>query len=130
MAREAARRIRVAGLNQKRPFCYVTFFRFDDLVAIPWQCIKFIGQSHMELFVPGSKTDQYHTGKTILVARLGGPFCPVALVQRILDVGQYGLYGHGPLIRSVLICPPLQRIKENSPCYDTVLSWCKLRLQF
>jgi hypothetical protein len=37
----------------------------------------------------------------------------------------YGLFGHGPLIRSVLVCPPLQRVKANPPCYDTVLSWFK-----
>jgi hypothetical protein len=106
MARKSARRMKIAGLNQKRPFlasqirrlfelwgspsanlhqlmkltavtlCYVLFLRFDDLVAIQWQSIKFVAQSHMELFLPDSKTDQYHHGATIYVARLGGPFLP------------------------------------------------------
>ncbi|GAQ91382.1 DNA Adenine methyltransferase [Klebsormidium nitens] len=116
MARETARRIKVAGLNQKRPFlasqirrlfdlwgnfsanlhqlmkltaitlCYTSFLRNDDLVAISWQSIRFVAQSHMELFIPDSKTDQYHKGETIYIARFGGPFCPVTLVQRLLDV--------------------------------------------
>ncbi|GAQ81226.1 reverse transcriptase [Klebsormidium nitens] len=49
------------------------------------QSIKFVAQSHMELFIPDSKTDQYRRGETIYIARLGGPFCPVSLVQRLLE---------------------------------------------
>jgi hypothetical protein len=101
------------------------FLRFDDLVAIQWQSIKFIAQSHMELLIPDSKTDQYRRGETVFVARLAGPFCPVGLVRRLLDVRQYRLYGNGPLIRSTLICPPTQHIKSSAPCYFTVNSWFK-----
>jgi hypothetical protein len=105
MARETARRIKIAGVNQKRPFlacqirhlfelwggpstnlhrlmkltavtlCYVSLSRFDDLVAVQWQSIKFVRESHMELLIPDSKSDQYRLGKTVFVARLGGPFC-------------------------------------------------------
>jgi hypothetical protein len=155
MARETARRIKIAGLNQKRPFlashirrlfelwghssanlyqltkltaitlCYVSFLHFDDLISIQWQSIKFVAQSHMELIIPDSKTDQYRRGETVYVAHLGGPFCPVALVRRLLEVGQYRLYGNGPLIRSTLISPPVQRIRSSAPCYSTVNSWFK-----
>jgi hypothetical protein len=155
MARETARRIRIAGVNQKRPFlasqirrlfelwggpsanihqlmkltaltlCYVSFFRFDDLVAIQWQSIKFVAQSHMELLNPDSKTDQYRQGQSVFVARLGGPFCPVSLLHRLLEAGQYRLYGNGPLIRSTIINPPAQRIKTSAPCYSTVNAWFK-----
>jgi hypothetical protein len=155
MARETARRIKIAGISQKRPFlasqirglfelwgspsanlhqlmklsaltlCYVAFLRFDDLIAIQWQSIKFVAQSHMELIIPDSKTDQYHRGDTVFVARLGGPFCPVSPVRRLLEVGQYRLHGNGPLIRSTILCPPEQRIKSSAPCYSTVNSWFK-----
>lgn len=155
MARETARRLKVAGLNKKRPFlasqvrrlvelwghpsatlyqimklaaitlCYVSFLCYDDLVAVQWQSIKFVSQSHMEIFLPDSKTDQYHHGTSIYVARLDGPFCPVSLVQRLIEIGQYRLYGNGPLIRSTLVCPPTQRIKSSLPCYSTVNSWFK-----
>ncbi|GAQ88451.1 reverse transcriptase [Klebsormidium nitens] len=155
MAREAARRIKIAGLNQKRPFlasqirrlfdlwgspsaslyqlmklasvtlCYVSLFRYDDLVAIQWQHVKFVGSSHMEIFIPDSKTDQYRTGDTVFVARLGGPYCPVALIQRLLSVGRYHSSGPGSLIRATLPCVPVHRLKDNPPCYNTVLSWFK-----
>jgi hypothetical protein len=155
MARETARRIKNAGTNQKRPslasqirrlfelwggpsatlhqlmqlsaitLCYTSFFRYDDLVSVQWQSIKFVSRSHMELLVPDSKTDQYHRGATIYVAHLGGPYCPVGLVQRLLSAGQYRSHGNGPLIRSVLVCPPLQHIKSTAPCYSTVNFWFK-----
>lgn len=154
MARKTARRIKIARANQKRPFlasqirrlfelwggpsanfhqlmkiaavtlCYVSFFRFDDLVAVQWQSIKFVGQSHMELLIPDSKTDQYRQGETA-VARLGGPLCPVSLVRRLLEAGQYRLYGNGHLIRSTVICPPAQHIKSSAPYYSTINSWFK-----
>ncbi|GAQ87462.1 hypothetical protein KFL_003550010, partial [Klebsormidium nitens] len=104
--------------------CYVSFFRFDDLIAIRWQDLKF-SCTHLELYVPDSKTDQYRKGETIFVARLGGQFCPVALIERLLTVGQYKTSGPGSLIRTTLVCPPSQRLKANPPCYDTVLSWFK-----
>jgi hypothetical protein len=81
--------------------------------------------AHMELIIPDSKTDQYHHGETIFVARLGGPYCPVSLVQRLINAGQYRLHGNGTLIRSTLVCPPLQHIKSLAPCYSTINSWFK-----
>jgi hypothetical protein len=105
--------------------CYTSFLRFDELVAIQWQTIKFVSQSHIELLIPDSKTDQYRKGETVYVAHLGGPFCPVSLVQRLLSAGQYRSHGNGHLIRSTLICPPLQQIKSSAPCYSTVNAWFK-----
>lgn len=109
MAREAARHIKIHGLNQKRPFlasqirrlfelwgspsanlhqlmkltavtlCYVLFLRIDDLVAIQWQSIKFVAQSHMELFLPDSKTDQYIiTGQRSTLLAWAVPFAQLA----------------------------------------------------
>lgn len=46
-------------------------------------------------------------------------------MQRLLAVGQYQLFGNGPLIRSTLLCPPAQRLKSSAPCYSTVNSWFK-----
>lgn len=155
MAREVARRIKLAGQNQKRPFlashirrlfeiwggpsaslnqlmkltsvtlCFASFLRYDDLVAIQWQQIRFVSKSHMELIIPDSKTDQYRKGDSVFVASLGGPYCPVDLVKRLLDAGQYRLHGPGPLIRSTVICPPAQRLKATAPIYSTVNSWFK-----
>ncbi|GAQ78089.1 hypothetical protein KFL_000070570 [Klebsormidium nitens] len=104
--------------------CYTTFYRYDDLMALTWQNVKIL-PTHAELFIPDSKTDQYLRGDTTFIARLGGRYCPVALLERLLKVGQYPARGPGSLIRSTIVCPPTQRLKSNTPCYDTVLSWFK-----
>jgi hypothetical protein len=52
----------------------------------------------MEIFLEKSKTDQHQTGAWILIARVGGLFCPVALVECLLQLGQYECLGDGPLI--------------------------------
>jgi hypothetical protein len=84
LAREIARRTKVAGLNQKRPFlasqirriisawagpsaslhhlmkataitvCFVAFLRADSLLSLQIEDIRFVGQSHMELFLERS----------------------------------------------------------------------------
>jgi hypothetical protein len=104
MARETAKRVRPAGQNKKHPFLashlrriisvwgeksanlhelmmattivlgFTTFFRYDSLRLIDWDTIRFVGQSHMEVFVEKSKTDQYRVGTWSLVARVGGDF--------------------------------------------------------
>jgi hypothetical protein len=105
--------------------CYTSFLWYDNLDAVQWQTIKFVAQTHMELIIPNSKTDQYDHGETVFVARLGGPHCLVSLVQRLISVDQYRLHGNGTLIRSTLVCPPLQHIQSSAPCYSTINSWFK-----
>lgn len=103
MAREVARRTKLAGQNTKRPFlashirrihslwagpsatlhqlmktvaitlCFTGFLRCSDLLRINWHEVRFVGQSHMEFFLEKSKTDQYRVGTWVLVARVGGP---------------------------------------------------------
>ncbi|KXZ57055.1 hypothetical protein GPECTOR_5000g1282 [Gonium pectorale] len=66
------------------------FLRFDDLAEI---CVHddllIITESHMEIFLPRSKTDQLWDGAWVVVGRLGGPVCPVGLVERLLRQGAY-----------------------------------------
>jgi hypothetical protein len=156
MARKTAKRVRPAGQNKKHPFLashlcriistwggksanlhelmmattivlgFTTFFRYDSLRLIDWDTIRFVGQSHMEVFVEKSNTDQYRVGTWSLVARVGSDFCPVALVERLLVAGQYArLERSGRLIRSVVISPSAQYIKASQPSYTTVFSWFK-----
>jgi hypothetical protein len=153
LAREIARRTRVAGQNKKQPLlasqirqiltawagphaslhhlmkatvittCFVAFLRADSLLTLQWEDVRFVGQSHMELFLERSKTDQYREGAWTLVARIGGPFCPVALVERLITLGQYA--GPGPLIRSVVVTRDRQYVKDKAPPYSTLLQWFK-----
>jgi integrase len=151
MSREIARRQRVAGQNKKKPLlashvrqlfelwlycpgatlhdmmrlaaivlCYVGFLRFFDLMTVQWQEILFF-PTHMELFLEKTKTDQYRKGRWVLISRVGGRFCPVALIERLLRAGRYAQLGAGPLILNV----SQQQVRPRQPLYTTVLSYFK-----
>jgi hypothetical protein len=155
MAREIAKRSRVAGQNVKKPLlashvrslfelwlyapssnlhsvmkltaiclCYAGFLRFSDLMTVQWQEIRFL-PTHMELFVEKSKTDQYRAGCWVLISRVGGLYCPVALVEFLLVIGEYAAHGPGGLIRSTTISLSRQSLRSEQPVYSTVLSWFK-----
>jgi hypothetical protein len=155
MAREIAKRSRVAGQNVKKPLlashvrslfelwlyapsgnlhsvlkltaiclCYAGFLRFSDLMTVQWQEIRFL-PTHMELFMEKSKTDQYWAGSWVLISRVGGLYCPVALVEFLLAIGEYAAHGPGGLIRSTTISLSRQSLCSEQPVYSTVLSWFK-----
>ncbi|EFJ39531.1 hypothetical protein VOLCADRAFT_100854 [Volvox carteri f. nagariensis] len=67
---------------------FAGFFRFDDAAEI---CVHvdllLISASHMEIFIPRSKTDQLMRGHWVVIARSGGPCCPVGLTERLLELG-------------------------------------------
>ncbi|GAQ93297.1 hypothetical protein KFL_014250010 [Klebsormidium nitens] len=155
MTREIAKRTKVAGQNVKKPLlashcrrlfdlwmtapsanlhtlmklsavtlCYVGFLRCSDLLRVQWQEVRFL-PTHMEFFLEKSKTDQYRIGRWVLISRVGGPFCPVSLTERLLSAGQYASLGPGGLIRTVTIARSAQYIRAQQPSYSTVLSWFK-----
>jgi hypothetical protein len=108
--------------------CYVALLSFFDLMVIQWHEIRFL-PSHMEIFLEKTKTDQYRVGRWVLIARVGGVFCPVCLVEDLLVKGEYAAHGPGPLIRSIAISSSRQTLRASQPCYSTVLSWFKSSAQ-
>jgi integrase len=104
--------------------CYVGFLRFSDLIIVQWHEIRFL-PSHMELFLEKSKTDQYRVGRWVFIARVGGVYCHVSLIEHLLRRGKYETLGPGPLIRSTTIFRSQQLLRASQPCYSTVLSWFK-----
>jgi hypothetical protein len=155
MSREIAKRTKVAGRNVKKPLlgshvwrlfelwlydqssnlhsvmklaavslCYTGFLRYSDLMVIQWHEIRFL-PSHMEIFLEKGKTDQYRSGRWVLIARVGGLYCPVALTEFLLEIGQYKSLGPGPLIRSTTVSSSQQYLRRQQPVYSTVLSWFK-----
>jgi hypothetical protein len=103
--------------------CFAAFLRADSLLTLQLEDIRFVGQSHMELFFEHNKIDQYREGAWTLVARIKGPFCPVALVERLIALGQHS--GSGPLIRFVVVTKDRQYAKKKAPAYSTLLQWFK-----
>jgi hypothetical protein len=88
---------------------YAGMLRFDDMteVCVHVDLLKIL-PTHMEVFIPRSKTDQHWEGVwATLAAMPGSPVCPVALVTRLLATGNYrtvpATLGEdtGPLLRPV-----------------------------
>ena len=67
------------------------FLRASEILAICWKQIRFF-ESHMEIFISDSKTDQYSEGHWVVVAAAdpgAAALCPVALARRLLERGGY-----------------------------------------
>lgn len=76
-------------------FCllgFAGFFRFDEMSKLRI-CDISIHEDHMELFVESSKTDQFRQGATVVIARPGSTLCPVAMLQRYMQMADITLDG-------------------------------------
>ena len=65
-------------------FCllgFAGFLRYDELSKLRL-CDISIYESHMELFIESSKTDQLRQGAVVVIARTGNSLCPVAMLER------------------------------------------------
>jgi hypothetical protein len=159
MAREIAKRTRVAGQKVKRPllashirklfelWLYADSSNLHTVMKLSNICLCYAGflrfsdvmtvqwheirflSSHMELFLEKSKTDQYRAGRWVLISRVGGLYCPVQLVELLLALGQYASRGPGPLVRSTTISLSQQSLRDGQPSYSTVNSWFKEGVQ-
>jgi hypothetical protein len=89
---------------------YSALLRFDDMAEV---CVHtdllVVKATHLEIFVPRSKTDRYWDGTwTVAAARPGRAECPVTLVNRLLEAGGYQTTPThqaedvGPLLRPVM----------------------------
>jgi hypothetical protein len=161
MVHKIARRTRLAGQNKNHPFlapifgvfsllwagpktplnklmmltavtlCFTAFLCCDELLSLLWDQIRFVSQSHMELFIEHQKNDEYGKGMWKIVARVGGACCPVARVEQLLDEDRYVFLGPGALVRSSVILGARQYIKREQPHYSTwFLDGSRKPLQF
>jgi hypothetical protein len=88
---------------------YTGFLRFDDAatISVHHQLLVIHPGSHVDIFLARSKTDQLMAGAWVTIAATGTPYCPVALLQRLLQLGQYVtvprhlLEDVGPLLRAL-----------------------------
>lgn len=61
------------------------FLRFNELVNIRFKDIRFC-PSHVELFIPRSKTDIFREGNKLYIARTNKNTCPVACLKNYIKV--------------------------------------------
>ena len=75
-----------ASLSDFRDVClclvsFSGFLRFSEACNIRWRDIDF-KDMYFSLHIPRSKTNQYGSGSTRLVARTGNPTCPFDMLRR------------------------------------------------
>ena len=71
---------------------FARFFRYDELSNIAPVHLKFWPE-YMRVFVPRARSDIYREGNYVYVKRLGNNYCPVALLERYMLMGDINLSG-------------------------------------
>lgn len=82
---------------------FTAFLRWDDLSCIQMDDLEFT-RTHLQIFLPKRKNDQFREGQYIVVARSNDKAtCPVAVVERFLIAGRHGK--NDKLFRRVIAAP-------------------------
>ena len=76
------------------------FLRFAEVSSIRTEnvCIK---ETHLEIFLPTAKNDQFRQGQTVFIACTGKSTCPVKMLQRYLAVAGIDLQTNQFIFRNV-----------------------------
>ena len=94
-----------ANLKDMRVACicslgFAGFFRYDELSNIAPAHLEFF-PDHLRVFVPRAKNDIYREGNYVYIKRLTSVYCPVALLERYISMGNIELSGSVSLFRPV-----------------------------
>lgn len=76
------------------------FLRFDELLKLQCNDIEFLPQ-HMNVRIQSSKTDQYRKGDRIMIARSSLRTCPVAMLERYVQVAGVDIGSTERLFRGI-----------------------------
>ena len=69
---------------------FARFFRYDELSNFAPVHLKFWPE-FMRVFVPRARSDIYREGNYVYVKRLSNNYCPVALLERYMLMGDINL---------------------------------------
>jgi integrase len=64
---------------------FYAFLRVSELIDILWSDIL-ITEEYLQLYIAKSKSDQLRDGNTVVIARLGGKYCPIALFDYYIKI--------------------------------------------
>ena len=76
------------------------FFRYDELSNIAPEHLGFF-PDHLRVFVPRAKNDIYREGNYVYIKRLTSKYCPVALLERYISMGNVELSSSVAIFRPV-----------------------------
>ena len=66
---------------------YTGFLRFNELSSIRLGHVTFNGEG-LKLFIPSSKTDMYHDGRSVVVSNTYTKYCPVETLEKYITLAQ------------------------------------------
>ena len=64
---------------------FYALLRFDEIWHLKVSHVRWF-ESHVEIHIPKAKADQLRLGSQVVVSRLGGQYCPVALLKRYVEM--------------------------------------------
>ena len=66
---------------------YTGFLRFNELSSIRLGHVTFNDEG-LKLFIPSSKTDVYHDGRSVVVSNTYTKYCPVEILEKYISLAQ------------------------------------------
>ena len=99
---------------------FAGFFRYDELSNIaPANFFP----DHLRVFVPRAKNDIYRVGNYVYIKRLTSVYCPVALLERYISMGNIELSSSVALFRPVRFF----KFTNSYKLYGVKLSYTRCR---
>jgi site-specific recombinase XerD len=87
------------------------FMRFSEVVGIRTEHLKLF-PTHVEIFLPTSKTDKFKQGQTLYIAFTGKSTCPVTMLLKYLEVAKFDTDVSGFLFKNVQHCKGIISINK------------------
>ena len=103
---------------------YAAFLRYDELAKLRCCDVTF-KDTHMEVHITSSKTDQYRQGDSVVVARTGSATFPVALLERYYGMAVITRVSRLKLFRGITATKSGERLRSQGG-----LSYTRLRELF
>lgn len=87
---------------------FTGFMRIDELLKLQLKDIS-VKETHLELFIKGSKTDQLREGNIIYISRLESIYCPVSIFEKFMKASHINVIDHP----ETFVIPRLFRSKNS-----------------
>jgi site-specific recombinase XerD len=100
---------------------FAGFLRFSEVSSIRTEHVCFKG-THIELFLPSAKNDQFRQGQTVYIACTGKSTCPVSMLQKYLALASIDLQIEQYIFRNV----QHKRGKISLACADRCMTYSRV----
>lgn len=118
----------LAGIQVAALFAlgFFGFLRWDDLSRLTVDNLQF-ADSHLALFLVQRKNDQFRDGSWVLIARNDSSPCPVAVVEKFLNMGKHDRTSR--LFRRILKTEKRVELRKEPMSYSRAQELIKQELQ-